>query len=107
MKGIFEAIHSGGRHSEALSIDIRSVANNFGLTSHISTLELMKKFGEVDPWIDINNIHWYQPIKLAIQRDETTDAWHAGRVNDIITLENRAVIVATDTGGIWIIPSTG
>jgi hypothetical protein len=107
MKGILQTIHIGGRHSDVLSINIRSVANNFGLTFPISTLELLKKFRDLDPWIDKNNIHWYQPIDRAIQRDKSTDIWHAGRVTDIITLKSGAVIVASDTGGIWMISSLG
>jgi hypothetical protein len=51
-------------------------------------------------WDD--NVQWYQPTLSGILRDDNQQAWHAGRVNDMLPLDDlQTIYLATDSGGIW------
>ena len=50
----------------------------------------------------MSNLSWQLANGFGILRDPTNDIWHAGHVNDILAVGYSA-IVASDTGGVWII----
>jgi hypothetical protein len=52
-------------------------------------------------------MNWEQANPFAIQIDEGADVWHAGHVNDVLSLDSGGIVVATDTGGVWSIDSQG
>ncbi len=54
------------------------------------------------------NISWHQADALSIQVDENDDEiWHTGHCNDLLVLENHGLVVATQTGGLWLVLSSG
>src|SRR4051794_25420195 len=61
--------------------------------------------------IDDPAVVWTGAVDMTIQVDEAADAWHAGHVNDVLTLASGGsldgIVVATDTGGAWLVPRTG
>ncbi len=50
---------------------------------------------------------WELANPLGILVDEAADAWHAGAVRDVLPISPDAVIVAADTGGLWIAYQSG
>src|ERR1700722_10274251 len=56
---------------------------------------------------DDSSIQWTQADTLSIQTNTKPEAWIAGHVNDIVKFtdqgENSAMVVASDTGGVWAI----
>jgi hypothetical protein len=54
-------------------------------------------------------VQWQQADVSNIDVDPmNSGAWHAGRVTDILTLDdNGGLVVATDSGGVWAIPFIG
>jgi hypothetical protein len=46
---------------------------------------------------------WKIANRWAIQRDDAGDVWHAGRCLDLLAIGQGSVLVATDTGGVWLI----
>jgi hypothetical protein len=49
-------------------------------------------------------VRWVQATGFGIQIDEQEGAWHSGHVNDIIELQDQsAIVVATESGGVWMI----
>ncbi|MDP9342491.1 MAG: hypothetical protein M3Q23_10455 [Actinomycetota bacterium] len=48
-------------------------------------------------------VHWVQVNPFGLLRDETQDAWNAGNVRDVLQLDSGAVVIATETGGVWMI----
>lgn len=59
----------------------------------------------VPPKLFDNSINWQQANPFAIQMD--ADAWHAGHVTDILATDGTGLLVATDSGGVWSIATTG
>jgi hypothetical protein len=49
-------------------------------------------------------IDWFQVNTFGLLMDEKQDAWNAGNVRDVLQLDSGAVVVATETGGAWLIP---
>src|SRR5690349_5758474 len=47
-------------------------------------------------------VKWEQADSSAILVDEANNVWHSGHVNDIVVAEGTTV-VATDTGGVWLV----
>jgi len=39
--------------------------------------------------------------------ETAADAWNSGHVNDILVFDGRGLVVATDAGGVWLIPVDG
>lgn len=60
---------------------------------------------------DDPSLVWSEAVDLTIQVDQAADAWHAGHVSDVLTLADGGVFaglaVATDTGGVWLLPRSG
>lgn len=53
---------------------------------------------------DDPTVQWQLANPFGIQIDAPTDAWHSGHVNDVIEFPDRsAVIIATESGGVWLI----
>ena len=46
---------------------------------------------------------WVLANRWSIQRDDAGDVWHAGRCLDLLPIGQGNVLVATDTGGVWLI----
>jgi hypothetical protein len=53
-------------------------------------------------------IQWLQATRFGIENDADADAWHSGHVTDLAPLTDTqdAVLVATETGGVWVIVGT-
>lgn len=47
-------------------------------------------------------LQWEQVNPFSIALDSTADTWNAGHVNDILAI-GYSIIVASDTGGVWLI----
>ena len=53
-------------------------------------------------------IRWTLASPWGILRNETADAWNSGHATDVLELENGALILATATGGVWLVdPASG
>jgi hypothetical protein len=52
-------------------------------------------------------INWQLANPYSIAINPAIDAWHAGRVNDVLVNKGGGVIAAADTGGVWVLHSTG
>jgi hypothetical protein len=52
-------------------------------------------------------VYWEQADRLAIETDRQHQGWHAGHVNDVLTLGSGQLLAATDTGGVWHIQTEG
>ncbi len=50
-----------------------------------------------------DSIQWTLANPSGILRDEAEDAWHSGHVTDIMKLESGGLLIATQTGGVWLI----
>src|SRR5687768_16468457 len=48
-------------------------------------------------------IRWTLTSPWGIQRSEPADAWHSGHANDFLELENGTLVLATETGGVWLV----
>ncbi len=48
------------------------------------------------------SVQWALANPLTIQMDDTGNAWNAGAARDIAALDPDRILVAMDTGGIWI-----
>jgi hypothetical protein len=46
-------------------------------------------------------LNWALADPLAIAIDEPNEVWHSGAARDVIALGPQAVLVASDTGGLW------
>src|SRR5262245_41486944 len=53
------------------------------------------------------SVQWTLANPLAIQTDVGVNAWNAGAARDVAALDPDRVLVATDTGGIWIATRDG
>ena len=53
--------------------------------------------GQVSP------LNWLPANPFAILIDEGQDVWHAGRVMDLLALDTGALVVGTDSGGVWLV----
>jgi hypothetical protein len=53
-------------------------------------------------------IQWLQATRFGIEIDPSANAWHSGHVTDVTPLADTqdAVLVATETGGVWVIVGT-
>lgn len=57
---------------------------------------------------DDPTVRWQLAIPFGIEIDSTSDAWHSGHVNDVIEFSDLSeIIVATATGGVWLIDEAG
>lgn len=56
---------------------------------------------------DDPTIRWTLASPYGIQRNEAEDAWHSGHANDILELDTGQLLVATETGGVWMVDPTG
>ena len=58
---------------------------------------------------DDPRIHWSLANPSGIVIDEQADTWWSGRVFDMLELDNgdAGVLVATETGGAWMVDSGG
>jgi hypothetical protein len=56
---------------------------------------------------DDPNVIWTQANPFGIQHNAAVNAWHAGRVTDVIALENGGILIATDSGGVWSYQADG
>jgi hypothetical protein len=45
---------------------------------------------------------WELVTSSGILRDERQSAWHAGHLNDVLPFDPPRVLVASDTGGVWL-----
>lgn len=52
---------------------------------------------------DDPTIRWTQATRFGILIDEAADAWHSGHVTDLLELDNGGLLVATETGGVWLL----
>ena len=52
------------------------------------------------------SVQWEQANTYAIEMDANANAWHSGRVNDVLALDSSSVVVGTDTGGVWLVSTT-
>ncbi|MFO0610530.1 MAG: hypothetical protein U0324_45635 [Polyangiales bacterium] len=52
------------------------------------------------------DLNWQMPGLASIQVNAQTDAWHAGRVTDVLPLQGGALVV-TRTGGAWMVMDSG
>jgi hypothetical protein len=50
---------------------------------------------------------WSKVVNRGISRDVLADAWHAGRLTDVIANTPAGILVATECGGVWSITHTG
>jgi len=50
---------------------------------------------------------WTQADPLTKQIDAGQDAWRAGHINDVLTLDTGGIVVGSDTGGAWLIDNNG
>ena len=48
-------------------------------------------------------IRWKLASPWGILRSEAEDAWHSGHANDVLELETGALVLATETGGVWLV----
>lgn len=71
------------------------------------SLDHLLKFNVLlqDPVDD--SISWQQAGQFAIATDKARNAWVSGHINAIVPLGNEAVLIGSDTGGVWSIASTG
>src|SRR5215212_10272990 len=46
---------------------------------------------------------WELANPYGILIDEPQDAWHAGHVQDVLPLASGPLVVAAETGGVWIV----
>src|SRR5579859_6032643 len=49
------------------------------------------------------SFYWSQANHHSIIRDDSGQVWHAGHVNDVLELTSSAVLVASDSGGVWML----
>ena len=56
--------------------------------------------------LDDPSVQWKQANPLAIEIDANANAWHSGRVNDVLALDSNRLVVGTDTGGVWLVSTT-
>ena len=55
---------------------------------------------------DDSQIQWSQADSLAIQTNNSPEAWNAGHVNGIVKLDQTGnLAVATESGGVWTVSS--
>jgi hypothetical protein len=50
---------------------------------------------------------WELVTTEAIARDEQNNVWHAGHVEDVFPLDAARVLIASETGGVWLAPTDG
>jgi hypothetical protein len=57
---------------------------------------------------DDPTIQWHQATRFGIEIDAAQNAWHTGHVTDVVPLTDTpdSVVVATETGGVWVIVGT-
>ena len=53
------------------------------------------------------SVQWTLANLLAIQTDDRRDAWNAGAARDVAALDFDRILVAADTGGIWMLNRNG
>jgi hypothetical protein len=51
--------------------------------------------------------NWQLAIPKGIQINATTNAWHSGRVEDMVDFADGSVLVGTNSGGLWWADPTG
>jgi hypothetical protein len=52
---------------------------------------------------DDPTIRWTLASRYGIRLDETAEAWHSGHVTDLLELDTGGLLVATQTGGVWLL----
>ena len=50
---------------------------------------------------------WQQVTRDAIAVDEPNNVWHAGHVEDVLSIDGRRLLVASHTGGVWLAAADG
>ena len=53
------------------------------------------------------SVQWSLANPLTIQIDEAGNAWNAGAAREVVALDSDRILVATDTGGIWLVHFDG
>jgi hypothetical protein len=53
------------------------------------------------------SVRWSLANPLAIQMDDAGPVWHAGAARDVLARTPDTVLVATDTGGLWLAMRNG
>jgi hypothetical protein len=57
---------------------------------------------------DDPTIQWKQATHFGILSDATANAWHSGHVTEVLQLSDTdAFLVATETGGVWMVADNG
>ena len=56
---------------------------------------------------DDPSVHWMLANQFGIQVNEDADAWYSGHANDMLELSSGALLVASQTGGVWSVPAGG
>jgi hypothetical protein len=51
----------------------------------------------------VSALNWLPANPFSILIDQGQDAWHAGHVNDVLALDTGAIVLGTDTGGVWLV----
>src|ERR1700752_2243524 len=53
------------------------------------------------------SVKWTLANPLTIQTDDKGESWHAGAARDLVALDEDRILVATDTGGVWMVHRDG
>ena len=61
---------------------------------------------QVEPGVDAS-IHWAQATAQSLAVDEGRGIWYSGHVNALLPVGQGALLVGTDTGGVWAVMSSG
>jgi hypothetical protein len=64
----------------------------------ISVRQLVKLAGG-----QVSALNWLPANPFSILIDQGQDAWHAGHVNDVLALDTGAIVLGTDSGGVWLV----
>lgn len=70
-------------------------------------LEYLCRTDPDDPFNGTLPLKWSLANPYGIEVDAGADAWHAGRVNDVLPQPGGGVLAASDMGGVWLISPTG
>lgn len=54
-----------------------------------------------------SSVQWALANPLTIQIDDKGNAWNAGAARDLVALDSDRILVATDTGGVWMVHRDG
>lgn len=94
-------------HHTALDPLLSDVGRDSDGDGDINLVEYLSHTDPGDPLNGTLPLRWSLVNPYGIQVDSGADAWHAGRVNDVLPLASGAVLAASDMGGVWLISSAG